>query len=97
MTGQLIGQLILWLIVVVIAILYWVMQWLYCRSTKEVAFVRTGFLGEKVVIDGGAFVWPIIHDITPVDMNVLPLKVGRTKGQALITKDRMRVDVEAEF
>jgi uncharacterized membrane protein YqiK len=39
------------------------MHWLYRRSTKEVAFVRTGFLGEKVVIDGGAFVWPIIHDI----------------------------------
>ena len=91
MTGQIIGQLILWLIVVVvIAILYWVMQWLYRRSTKEVAFVRTGFLGEKVVIDGGAFVWPIIHDITPVNMNVLPLKVSRTRGQALITRDRMR-------
>lgn len=89
MTGQLIGQLILWLIVAAIAILYWVMQWLCRRSTKEVAFVRTGFLGEKVVIDGGAFVWPIIHDITPVNMNVLPLKVSRTKGQALITKDRM--------
>ena len=49
MTGQLIGQLILWLIlaVIVIFILYWVMNWLYRRSTKEVAFVRTGFLGEK--------------------------------------------------
>jgi uncharacterized membrane protein YqiK len=81
MTGQLIGQLILWLIVavVVIAIVYWVMQWLYRRSTKEVAFVRTGFLGEKVVIDGGAFVWPIIHDITPVNMNTLPLAVSRTQ------------------
>ncbi|NND21014.1 MAG: flotillin family protein, partial [Silicimonas sp.] len=99
MSGQLIGQLILWLIVVVvvIAIIYWVMQWLYRRSTKEIAFVRTGFLGEKVVIDGGAFVWPIIHDITPVNMNTLPLAVERTREQALITKDRMRVDVEAEF
>ena len=99
MTGQLIGQLILWLIlaVIVIAIIYWVMNWLYRRSTKEVAFVRTGFLGEKVVIDGGAFVWPIIHDITPVNMNTLPLEVVREKEQALITKDRMRVDVEAEF
>ncbi len=57
MTGELIGQMILWLIfaVIVIFILYWVMNWLYRRSTKEVAFVRTGFLGEKVVIDGGAF------------------------------------------
>ena len=99
MTGQLIGQLILWLIVtvVVIAIIYWVMQWLYRRSTKEIAFVRTGFLGEKVVIDGGAFVWPIIHDITPVNMNVLPLRISRGRGEALITRDRMRVDVDAEF
>ena len=81
MTGQLIGQIILWLIlaVIVIAIIYWVMTYLYRRSTKEIAFVRTGFLGEKVVIDGGAFVWPIIHDITPVNMNTLPLQVMRGK------------------
>lgn len=99
MTGQLIGQLILWLIaaVIVIFILYWVMHWLYRRSTKEVAFVRTGFLGEKVVIDGGAFVWPIIHDITPVNMNSMQLGVTRERDEALITKDRMRVDVDAEF
>ena len=60
---------------IVIAIIFWVMNWLYRRSTKEVSFVRTGFLGEKVVIDGGAFVWPIIHDITPVNMNMLQLAV----------------------
>ncbi|MEM7686928.1 MAG: SPFH domain-containing protein, partial [Pseudomonadota bacterium] len=99
MTGQLIGQLILWLIaaVIVIFILYWVMHWLYRRSTKEVAFVRTGFLGEKVVINGGAFVWPIIHDITPVNMNSMQLAVTREKDEALITRDRMRIDVDAEF
>ena len=99
MSGQFIGQLILWIIaaIIVIAVIYWVMTWLYRRSTKEVSFVRTGFLGEKVVINGGAFVWPIIHDITPVNMNVLQMAVTREKDQALITKDRMRVDVEAEF
>ena len=52
MTGQIIGQLILWLIlaVILIAIVYYVMNWLYRRSTKEIAFVRTGLFGEKVVI-----------------------------------------------
>ncbi len=99
MTGELLGQLILWLIaaVIVIFVVYWVMYWLYRRSTKEVAFVRTGFLGEKVVINGGAFVWPIIHDITPVNMNSLQLAVTREKDEALITRDRMRIDVDAEF
>ena len=99
MTGELIGELILWIIaaVIVIFVIYWVMHWLYRRSTKETAFVRTGFLGEKVVIDGGAFVWPIIHDITPVAMATLPLDITRSRDAAVITKDRMRVDVEAEF
>ena len=36
-----------------------------------------------VVIDGGAFVWPIIHDITPVNMNSLDLSVTREKEDAL--------------
>ncbi|MEO1105215.1 MAG: hypothetical protein AAFW98_16035, partial [Pseudomonadota bacterium] len=81
MTGEFIGELVLWLIlaVIVIFVVYWVMNWLYRRSTKETAFVRTGFLGEKVVIDGGAFVWPIIHDITPVAMMTLPLEVIRNR------------------
>ncbi|MEO0680590.1 MAG: SPFH domain-containing protein, partial [Pseudomonadota bacterium] len=99
MTGQIIGQIVLWLIVAAVGvfILYWVMYWLYRRSTKEVAFVRTGFLGERVVIDGGAFVWPIIHDITPVNMNSMPLEITRQRENALITADRLRIDVEAEF
>ena len=37
-------------------------NWLYRRSSKEVSFVRTGLLGESVVINGGAFVLPFIHD-----------------------------------
>src|SRR5690625_4709988 len=99
MSGEFIGQGILWLIaaVIVIAIIYWVMTWLYRRSTKEIAFVRAGVLGENVVIDCGAFVWPIVHAITPVNMNTPALEVVRSKDQALITRDRMRVDVEAEF
>lgn len=99
MSGQLVGDLILGLItaIIAIAIIYWVMRLLYHRSTKEVSFVRTGFLGEKVVINGGAFVWPVVHDTTSVNMNVLTIEVTREKDDALITKDRMRVDVDAEF
>ena len=99
MTGQLIGTLILWLIVavIVIAIIVYLVNWLYRRSSKEVSFVRTGLFGEKVVINGGAFVLPIIHDVTPVNMNVLRMAVTRANDEALITRDRMRVDIDAEF
>src|SRR5215216_1079211 len=65
MSGTLVGELILWLIVaiVVIAIVVYIVNWLYHRSSKEVSFVRTGLLGERVVITG----------------------------------DRMRIDIEADF
>src|SRR6187431_2957779 len=99
MSGTFVGELILWLIIaiVVIAIVVYIVNWLYHRSSKEVSFVRTGLLGERVVINGGAFVLPFIHDYTPVNMNVLPMGVVRAKHDAVITRDRMRIDIEADF
>ena len=70
---------------------------LYQRSSKEISFVRTGLGGQKVVINGGAIVLPVLHEVIPVNMNTLRLEVRRSDQQALITKDRMRVDVQAEF
>lgn len=99
MSSGLIGAIILWLIVAVIgiAVVVYLLNWLYHRSTKEVSFVRTGFGGETVVINGGALVLPIIHEVTPVNMNVLRIPVARGREHAVITRDRMRVDIEAEF
>ncbi len=99
MSGSQFGSFILGLIVVaiVVAIAVWLLHWLYLRSSKERAFVRTGLGGQKVVLDGGAFVLPIVHDVIPVNMNTLRLEVSRGRDKALITKDRMRVDVIAEF
>ena len=70
---------------------------LYRRSTKEVSFVRTGLGGQKVIMNGGALVLPVVHETIPVNMNTIRLEVVRAKDQALITRDRMRVDVAAEF
>ncbi len=99
MAGETLGSLILWLIVLAIGVVIavYLLRWLYQRSTKETAFVRTGFGGEKVVVSGGAFVIPVLHDITPVNMTVMRIEVERRETQALITKNRMRVDVIAEF
>jgi uncharacterized membrane protein YqiK len=99
MSANTLGIVLLWLIglAVAIVILVYIMRWLYRRSTKETAFVRTGFLGEKVVVNGGAFVIPVLHEITPVNMNVMRIEVARRENGALITRNRMRVDIIAEF
>jgi uncharacterized membrane protein YqiK len=75
----------------------WFIRSFYRRSSKEIAFVRTGLGGQKVVIDGAAYVFPIFHDVTEVHLNTLRLSVVREKAEALISKDRMRVDVAVDF
>ena len=85
------------LIALAIAIGVYLLHWLYRRSSKEASFVRTGLGGEKVVISGGAFVLPIIHNVTTVGMRSLRIEVQRKGDKSLITQNRMRVELVAEF
>jgi uncharacterized membrane protein YqiK len=84
-------------IVIALIVLGMILSRLYRRATKEISFVRTGFGGQKVIMNGGALVLPVLHETIRVNMNTLRLEVRRANEQALITKDRMRVDVLAEF
>jgi uncharacterized membrane protein YqiK len=83
--------------IILIAVGIWFIRAFYHRSSKETAFVRTGLGGQKVIIDGAAFVFPIFHDVTEVHLNTLRLSVVCEKEQALISKDRMRADVAVDF
>ena len=83
--------------IILIAVGIWFVRSFYRRSSKEIAFVRTGLGGQKVIIDGAAFVIPIFHDVTEVHLHTLRLSVTCDKEQALISKDRMRVDVAVDF
>ncbi len=85
------------LLVVAIIVIGMIFSRLYTRASKEISFVRTGAGGQKVVMNGGALVFPVLHEVIPVNMNTLRLEVRRANEQALITRDRMRVDVLAEF
>ena len=82
---------------IVIAVLAYLLHWLYRHSSKDISFVRTGFMGEKIVMGGGALVLPIVHNLTEVNMNTLRLEVLRAREKSLITKDRMRIELEVEF
>src|SRR6187455_3189572 len=104
MSGTFVGELILWLIVaiVVIAIVVYIVNWLYHRSSKEVSFVRTGLLGERVVINGGAFVLPFIHDYTPVNMNVQATReavaiAAATLGRRTLEPEQLHALLSGKF
>jgi uncharacterized membrane protein YqiK len=98
MTEGLISTLIyVGMILVALVVFGLVITRLYHRATKEVAFIRTGLGGEKVVMNGGALVLPVLHETMPVNMNTVRLAVERNNVDALITLDRLRIDVKAEF
>ncbi|MEO1613251.1 MAG: SPFH domain-containing protein, partial [Pseudomonadota bacterium] len=70
---------------------------LYRRTTREISIVKTGSGGKRVIMDGGTVAIPLLHEISYVNMKTLRLEVHRAGDAALITQDRMRVDVGVEF
>ncbi len=85
------------LLAIVVAVAVYLLHWLYRHSSKDLSFVRTGWGGEKVVMGGGAFVLPIVHDVSEVSMNTLRIEVRRAGEKSLITRNRMRIEVIVEF
>lgn len=70
---------------------------LYVKTKASEAFVRTGMGGRVVIKDGGAVVMPVVHEIVSVSLETIRLKVVRRGADALLTKDKLRADIEAEF
>jgi uncharacterized membrane protein YqiK len=96
---SIVSNLVVGLIVaiILIAIAVRLLSWLYVKSSGETAFVRTGFRGRRVVLNGGALVIPVLHQTVPVNLSTLRLEVLRGKEAALSTADHMRVDVHVAF
>jgi flotillin len=70
---------------------------LYVKTKASEAFVRTGLGGLKVIRDGGALVLPVVHQIVRVSLETIRLDVTRQGADALITSDKLRADIKAEF
>jgi len=70
---------------------------LYVKTKASEAFVRTGMGGIRVIKDGGALVIPVVHQIVRISLQTVRLEVHREGADALITKDKLRSDIRAEF
>ncbi len=93
------ANVLVWTLIVLIAlvILVAIFAKFFQRATQEVSLVKTGFGGRKVIMDKGTIAIPWFHEVSKVNMQTLRLEVQRGGESALITKDRMRVDIGAEF
>lgn len=85
------------IILVAFVVIGLILTRLYRRATKDVALIRTGFGGEKVVLNGGIMVIPVLHELMQVRLTTVKLEVSRLNKDALITLDKLRVDVVGLF
>ena len=83
--------------IVVIAILYIISIWVYKRAPANMGFIRTGFLGTKVCLGRGAIVLPVFHEVSWISLETIKLIVSRSREQAVLTSDKIRVDTVAEL
>src|SRR5512136_588367 len=75
----------------------------YVKTPANRSFVRTGGLFRKpnappkVVMNGGAWVFRSIHEITWVDLGTMAIEIERTENNALLTRDPQYADIKAIF
>lgn len=89
--------IIIVIMVILFVLLAVIASRLYKKAQPDMAFVRTGQGGAKVVMNGGSLVIPVLHNMTYVNLQTMRLPVIRKGKEALITADKLRADVEAEF
>ena len=85
------------LLVILAILLIFFMSRYYRKATREISVVRTGQGGQKIILDGGCIALPFLHKVAEVNMRTSKLTIERTGPKSIITKDRLRVDVAAEF
>lgn len=85
------------LLVVAVILLILFLNRYYRKATREISVVRTGMGGQKVVLNGGCIALPFLHKVAEVNMRTSKLEIERLGPKSIITKDRLRVDIGAEF
>ena len=92
------GAVIVFLVFIALLVFLAIIAKAYVKAPANRAFVRTGRGAQpKVVMNGGAFVFGFIHEITWVDLGTMAIEIERTEQNALLTRDPQYADIRAIF
>jgi flotillin len=72
-----------WLVVLILAIIAVIviivfLNRFYVKSSRDMALIRTGAGGRRVLMDGGAVALPILHRVERMNMRTMRLRVDRS-------------------
>jgi flotillin len=85
------------LLFILLASMGFVFSSLYVKARGNLAYLKTGKGGAKVIKDGGMIIVGFLHEIIPVSLETMKIVVRREGKQALITLDQLRAEATAEF
>ena len=85
------------LFLIIIAGIALIFSSLYIRARGNLAYVKTGKGGLRVIKDHGSIVIGFLHEVIPVSLETMKIIVTRDKRDSLITLDKLRAEVVAEF
>ncbi len=103
MDSLLIPLVVVVLVVLIVLVLIRSITRAYVKTPANRSFVRTGGLFRKpndppkVVMNGGAWVFRTIHEITWVDLGTMAIEIERTENNALLTIDPQYADIKVIF
>lgn len=93
----LVGALAVIASVFLLSVVFVTLARFYQRCGADEALVRTGAGGNRVVIGGGVFVYPILHELMHVSLRSIKLSVDRSGHNALVTRDKIKANVTTEL
>ena len=75
----------IWLYIVIaiilLIVLIVILNKYYRKASREVALVRTGAGGQRVIIEGGFIAFPFLHKVAEVNMKTSKLEIARLRSQ----------------
>lgn len=85
-------------LVIIVAGIGLIFSSLYVKARGNLAYLKTGKGGAKVIMNDGAIIIGFLHELIPVSLETMKIVVQRAgKGQSLITLDKLRASITAEF
>ena len=76
-----------WLVILVIAVIVAIvlLNRFYRKASREVALIRTGLGGQRIITDGGFLALPFLQRVSEVNMKTTRLEVIRSGEKSIIT------------
>ena len=75
-----------WLVILIIAVIVAIvlLNRFYRKASREVALIRTGLGGQRIITDGGFLALPFLHRVSEVNMKTTRLEVVRSGEKPIV-------------